>query len=241
MKKLEDSQLETFDAEYISDNCWEIVKEQIEKDFPDDDFTFLDIGGGNGKFADRLLANYPKCRGTVLDNSELLLNRNTCNHRKKIIFNSVENLSSLNEKYDIVSFNWLLHHLVGNSYAQSRQNIDKTLQKAISLLTERGRISIFENMYNGLIFDGLPSYLIYNLTSLKSISAFTSRMGANTAGVGVCFLSKNQWVSTFERNNLQTLNDSDAENLFTISLTRRIFLHMDKVHKGHFWLTPLSY
>lgn len=59
MKQLEDSQLETFDTEYVNNKRWAIVKEKIDKDFPDGNFTFLDIGGGNGKFADRLLKAYP--------------------------------------------------------------------------------------------------------------------------------------------------------------------------------------
>jgi Methyltransferase domain len=237
MKQLEDSQLETFDTEYVNDKRWTIVKEQIDQDFPDGDFTFLDVGGGNGLFADRLLTNYPKCRGTVLDNSELLLNRNTYNSRKTLICDSVENLGNLNNKYDIVSLNWLLHHLVGSSYAQSRQNIDITLQTAISLLTERGRISIFDNMYNGLLVDGLPSFIIYHLTSAKAISSFTSKMGANTAGVGVCFLSKQQWISTFERNCSRIINYSDAGEPWFTTLSRKFFLHMGKVHEGHFWLS----
>ncbi|NJO57968.1 MAG: class I SAM-dependent methyltransferase [Richelia sp. RM2_1_2] len=82
MKQLEDSQLETFDTEYVNDKRWQIIKEQIERDFPEGDFTFLDVGGGNGLFADRLLSNYPKSRGTVLDNSELLLSKNKSNSRK---------------------------------------------------------------------------------------------------------------------------------------------------------------
>jgi hypothetical protein len=69
MKQLEDSQLETFDAEYVNDQRWKIIKAQRDKDFPNGDFNFLDVGGRNGVFADRLLEYYPNSKGTVLDNA----------------------------------------------------------------------------------------------------------------------------------------------------------------------------
>jgi len=236
MKQLEDSQLETFDTEYVNEPRWKIIKEQIDRDFPEGDFTFLDVGGGNGKFADKLLSHYPKARGTVLDNSELLLSRNQQNPRKSLICDSVENLSKLQGKYDIVCFNWLLHHLVGNSYSETRKNISTALEAVIPLLSERGRISIFENMYNGLIFDGLPSYLIFTLTSSKALAGFTRKMGANTAGVGVCFLSRKQWVETVDKiTSLELLKYTDDEK-WNIQWKWNVFLHIGNIRCGHFWL-----
>ncbi|BDA70166.1 hypothetical protein CAL7716_043320 [Calothrix sp. PCC 7716] len=240
MKQLEYSQLETFDTEYVNNNRWEIVKEKIDNDFPDGNFTFLDIGGGNGKFADRLLMAYPQSNGTVIDNSELLLSKNKTHERKTLICDSVANLSKFHQKYDLVCFNWLLHHLVSDSYTQTRQNMFDTVNIAQSLLTYCGRVSIFENMYNGLVIDGLPSHLIFSLTSSKYIASFTKKMGANTAGVGVCFLSKQQWISTLKKSDLQLLAYSDAGDAWSISWVRKLFLHMGKVHEGHFWLSSSS-
>jgi len=235
MKQLEDSQLETFDTEYVNEQRWKIVKEQINKDFPEGDFSFLDIGGGNGLFADKLLANYPHSRGTVLDNSQLLLNKNLTNTKKTLVCDSVENLDKLNQKYDLICFNWLLHHLVGNSYLATRKNISFALDAVVPLLTPRGRVSIFENMYNGLIIDGLPSRLIFNLTSNKTIAGFTKKMGANTAGIGVCFLSQKQWVEQLNHTSLNLLKYSDDDK-WGIPLKWQIFLHVGNIRCGHFWL-----
>lgn len=235
MKQLEDSQLETFDTEYVNDKRWQIIKEQIDRDFPKGDFTFLDVGGGNGLFADRLLSNYPKSRGTVLDNSELLLAKNKSNSRKSLICDSVEHLAQLDGKYDLICFNWLLHHLVGNSYSETRQNMSAALEAVIPLLTPRGRVSIFENMYNGLIFDGLPSHLIFTLTSNQAIAGLTKKMGANTAGVGVCFLSHNQWFSTITKANFKILSYI-AMDKQPNPLHWKFFLHTGHLCKGFFWL-----
>lgn len=235
MKQLEDSQLETFDTEYVDDKRWQIIQSQIDKDFPAGDFSFLDVGGGNGVFADRLLEYYPNSRGTVLDNSQLLLNKNNIHDRKTIICDSVENLSKITEKYDLICFNWLLHHLVGSSYAETRKNISAAIEAVIPLLTDRGRISIFENMYNGLIVDGLPSKLIFRLTSSKIISGFIKKMGANTAGIGVCFLSQQQWTKTLNNTNLNLLKYSDDDK-WIIPLKWRVFLHVGNIRCGLFWL-----
>jgi len=235
LKQLNDSQLQSFDTEYVNDRRWEIIKNKIDKDFPQGAFSCLDIGGGNGKLADRLLNSYPYCRVTVLDNSELLLSKNQPNKRKTIICESVKNLGQLDMKYDLVCINWLLHHLVSDSYRETRKNISQTLNDAALLLTSQGRISIFENMYDGIIVDQLPSYLIFHLTSAKAIKTLIKKMGANTASIGVCFLSKNQWYSTLKNTSLEILQYTD-DDPWSVPMIRKFFLHLGHIRAGHFWL-----
>ncbi len=236
MKQLEDSQLEAFDTEYVDGKRWEIIKKQIDKDFPDGHFNFLDVGGGNGVFADRLLDYYPNSKGTVLDNSQLLLDKNQTNPRKTIICDSVKNLSAIENQYDLICFNWLLHHLIGYSYPETRSNMLTAIKAVLPLLSSQGRISIFENMYNGLIFDGLPSKLIFTLTSSKIIAGLIKKMGANTAGVGVCFLSQQQWIETISKTSLKLLQYTDDDK-WPIPLKWQVFLHIGNIRCGHFWLT----
>jgi O-methyltransferase domain len=236
MKQLEDSQLETFDTEYVNEQRWKIIKAQIDKDFPSGDFNFLDVGGGNGVFADRLLEYYPNSKGTVLDNAQVLLDKNQINLRKTIICDSVENLNSIETKYDLICFNWLLHHLVSNSYSETRNNMSTAINAVIPLLTPHGKVSIFENMYNGLAIDGLPSQIIFTLTSSKAIAGLIKKMGANTAGVGVCFLSQKQWIETISNTGLKLLKYTDDEK-WPIPTKWRVFLHIGNIRCGHFWLT----
>lgn len=240
MKKLDDSQVEAFDTDYVSHARWETIKARIDRDFPNDDFRFLDLGGGNGMFADRLLEAYPNARGTVLDNSEVLLSRNKMNERKTLICESVENLSGILNKFDLVCVHWLLHHLIGNSYGQTRRNQRAMLNSLAGFLTKRGRISLFENMCNGWLVDNLPGQLIYQITSAKAIAAITRRMGANTSGVGVCYLSKKEWFSTIRISGLEILDYSEPDNwVWPLRAEWRIFLQMRNLRAGHFWLrTP---
>lgn len=234
-KKLSNTQLRNFDKEYVSEKRWKIIKKRIDQDFPHGNFSCLDIGGGNGMFADKLLNSYPSCRVTVLDNSQLLLAKNLPNKRKTTFCESVANISQFDMKFDLITINWVLHHLVSNSYQETRKNISQTLQNAAILLSPNGRISIFENMYNGLIVDQLPSILIYHLTSAQGIRFLIRRMGANTAGVGVCFLSKNQWDSTIKNARLKILDYTD-DSPWTIPVIRKILLHLGNIRVGHFWL-----
>jgi SAM-dependent methyltransferase len=237
MKKLDDSQVESFDTDYVTDARWETVRARIDQDFPNGDFRFLDLGGGNGVFTDCLLEAFPKARGTVLDNSELLLSRNRTNDRKTLICESVENLGRITERFDLVSVHWLLHHLIDTSYGQTRRNQSVVLENLGRFLTTRGRISLFENMCNGWLVDNLPGQMIYQITSTKAIAAITRRMGANTAGVGVCYLSKKAWFSTIRNSGLEILEYSEPDNwVWPLRAEWRIFLHMRNMRVGHFWL-----
>lgn len=235
LNQLDNFQLETFDTEYVNDDRWLIIKSALDKDFPTGEFSFIDIGGGNGNFADRVLEAYPGSVGTVLDNSNLLLGRNKQHSRKQLICESAGNLSSFTTaKYDIVFLNWVLHHLVSSSYVETRSNISATLEGCQSLLSPDGRISIFENMYNGLWADGLSGYLVYHLTSSKLISRLT-RKWANTAGVGVCFLSCKQWGKTISDSGLSTLYYTN-DAIWKIPLAWNLLLHIGHIRCGHFWV-----
>jgi hypothetical protein len=238
MRKLDASQVEAFDTEYVDDARWLSVKASIDRDFPDGAFTFLDVGGGNGVFADRLLAAYSRSDGTVLDNSEVLLARNQPNERKTVMLDSVENLEHLEKKYDIIFLNWLLHHVVSESYAQTRRNQLWTLSAVNALLTERGRVSVFENLYEGFLIGNLPSRIIFLLTSSQAIKGIARRLGANTAGVGVCFLSEKKWLSTIHAAGLTVRNRAAPDDWpWELPLGWRICLHLRRRFVGHFWLS----
>ncbi len=237
IKKLDDSQVEAFDTEYVEGGRWDAVKAYIDRDFPDGEFTFLDVGGGNGKFGDRLLLQYPRSKGTILDNSEVLLAKNLSHERKTVICDSVENLGRINAKFDVICVHWLLHHLVSDSYVLTRQNQLATLTMLTNLMTPRGRVSVFENMYNGWLIDGLPGWLIYHLTSAKAIAAITRRMGANTSGVGACFLSKKQWLTTIHDSRMHLRNYMEPDKwVWPLKPEWRLFLHLGQIRVGHFWL-----
>jgi len=238
VRRLADSQLANFDKEYVGERKWAALRACIDRDFSGRPFSFLDIGGGNGLFADRVLATYSNSRGTVLDNAEILLRKNKdWPDRKTIVCGSAENLETLfaGERFDIIFMNWVLHHLVGESYASTTENVRRLLHGAGSLLHPNGRISIFEHMYDGLVIDNLPSHIIYHLTSSRRLSSLIRRWGANTAGVGVCFRSRKAWLDIIRDAGLDAVEYSEGSR-WPIRLAHRLLLHMGNVRGGHFWI-----
>lgn len=146
IKKLDDEQIKQFNVEYVSDRRWQLVKKCINKEYSDGEFTFLDVGGGNGVFVDRILSQYAKSRGTLIDNSEYLLEQNKANEHKTLVCDSVEKIDEIfkDQKFDVIFINWLLHHLVSSSYRQTRSNIVTCLTSLRRLLTENGSVAILE-------------------------------------------------------------------------------------------------
>ena len=237
LKHLSADQLESFNTEYVNGDLWIAIVKLIDEHFGANKFTFLDIGGGNGVFTDRVLEQYPQSEAVLLDNASNLIEINKKNPRKTIIMDSVENIEKYLNTYsfDIVFINWVLHHLVSNTYKDTRSNIINTLT-VIKLSGKVRYLSIFENMYNGIFFDTLPSKLIYQMTSLQSIKFLTKKMGANTAGIGVSFLSRKMWVyifnSIFGNSNLNIIDF----NFWSVPVIRKIFLHIKSIHISLFWI-----
>ena len=110
LKHLSADQLESFNTEYVNGVFWDTVVDHINRCFTTGEFVFLDIGGGNGVFTDRVLKHYPLSKAILLDNATNLIEINTQHPRKTIIMDSVENLESYLKTYtvDIVFINWFV-------------------------------------------------------------------------------------------------------------------------------------
>ncbi|MGH8249499.1 MAG: class I SAM-dependent methyltransferase [Steroidobacteraceae bacterium] len=237
LRKLSDEQVDAFNREYVDADRFARVSSRIDAAFPDGEFTFLDIGGGNGRFADQLLERYPRARGTVLDNSELLLARNKSHPQKTLLACSAGELDSIRDRFDLVSLHWLLHHLVGDSYAATQTNQRRALASLNGLLTERGRISVFENDYQGWAPDPIPTWLIYVVTASRPLAPLARALGANTAGVGVCFNSQKTWRNLMKEAGLQLIDHAEPDTWKRrIPLYGTFGLGLRDVKVGHYWL-----
>ena len=193
-------------------------------------------GGGA---TDMLLDAYPGARGVVLDAAEVLLRENKRHPRKEVLLARAENLDELfgERKFDLVLFNWILHHLVLDSYAKTVELQRTVIAKSRRLLNPGGVISILENLYEGTVVDGVPSRLIFELTKSTMLKPLVSRLGANTAGCGVCFRSRKAWKEDAGRAGLSV--DTFVElSPKPIGLIKEVLLHVGFVGHGFFWLKP---
>jgi hypothetical protein len=231
--KLSDHQLEAFDTELINERLWAVIARCIDRDFPTGRFSFVDLGGGNGVFADRVLSRYPNSTGIVLDASDLLTSRNTPSARKRVIRADAFDIEKHCSSADIVFCNWLLHHLVTTgSRNESLANIRHVLTLIRRVLGQRGRLSIYENDYCGYI-DSFPSRAIFFLTSSRPLALLMRSLGANTAGVGVCFQSTKGWVSTLQKAGFDVLAHT-TERTWKPK-RRHAALLIRQVGFGHYW------
>src|SRR5262245_57848087 len=112
LDRLSDEQLSAFDIDFFNAKLWGSLTACIDRTFPSGDFSFLDVGGGNGTFADRMLKTYPLAKGTVFDSSGPLLSKNLSVTNKRTVLDDAAHLHRHPDRYDIVFFNFLLHHLV---------------------------------------------------------------------------------------------------------------------------------
>lgn len=240
LRRLDGEQLSQFDTHYIAGTRIDAIDRLIERQFPGGEFTVLDVGGGNGTFVDQLLDRHPGAQATLVDNADTLLAVNRAHPRKRIVRGSVEEIGGLfaGEKFDLISFNFSIHHFVSDNYAHSRLAQAVALREARSLLSDRGRISIFENVCEGYVVPSFSGWLIYRLTAARSIAPLVRRMGANTAGCGVLFLSENAIRKDAAQAGLDVLDvEPDPHDKPLAPLKRKLLL-MRIWRVKLFWLSP---
>lgn len=239
--ELSDAQLGAFDTEYVNDRRWALVDPLIDESFGSmERFTVLDVGGGNGQFADRILRAYPAAQVIVVEPSATLLDRNVPDDRKLCIRGGADLLTTLEVRPDLVCFNWVLHHLIEPTYRHTRLQIRSTLRQAASILSDDGRISVFENNYNGTPVADVPGFLTYHALRAPGLARLARHAGANTAEIGVCFLSRTGWHRMFRSAELELESDSESNAVLPSFLERhplaRKAVMLREVRIGHYWL-----
>jgi hypothetical protein len=132
---------------------------------------------------------------------------------------------------------------VTGSYTKTRVVQTEILRKVGTLLRRPGYIIALECVPQGIFGDTLCSYLINRITSSTMLARVVKSAGANTAGVGVCFLGKRQWESTFDLAGLHINHFHDlgtwGESIGRFHL-KRLVLTMKKISSAYFFLSPAN-
>lgn len=227
--KLDSEQTKTFDVEYVDQALFDKTLAQVDTGQVT---RVLDVGGGNGLYADKLVEYFPQATVTNLEPDAYLAGRNQQHPRKRVLVSDFQHAELEPATFDLVFFSWVLHHFVGSSYGATLALQSGGLEAARGLLKPGGKMVIFENYYDGMMMDDLPGRLIYELTRSKTLSPFTARLGANTAGVGVCFHSAQAWRRLIESAGFSLDHAEICYAYGTLNALKRTLLHIKGMDVG---------
>ncbi|NQZ96743.1 MAG: class I SAM-dependent methyltransferase [Myxococcales bacterium] len=193
--------------------AWPKYIELLEANFPNSDpKSILDIGGGNGIVIDRLLARFPNAHGVLLDDAAHMIERNQPGERKDLVCGSALDLPQVvgGRRFDVITIIDLLHHLVGSSREQTKQNVRRFLDSLHDVLTPDGCVLVYELTFDGWWPGIEPGDVIYALTRLRApmFAGLMRLLGANTAGVGVAFRSTEGWRRQFQDASFSIVDEA---------------------------------
>jgi ubiquinone/menaquinone biosynthesis C-methylase UbiE len=233
VRLLEQAQTEAFDTEYVDDNLFSIVSKNMDRHFHrEEKIPMMDVGGGNGRFSDKILTHYPNAEITVLEPEATLLEKNAYHKNKTLCSSTFQDYPEDNNTFDIIEFNWVLHHFVSHSYASTYDLQMRSLEKAYQLLKPGGVVVIFENFYEGFIDNDIPGNVIYHLTSSSVLKKLTKHLGANTAGVGVCFHSQKKWINMIKDVGFEIDSAQHCYDFGNLSIVKQLALGISKQYVG---------
>lgn len=223
-KKLDTDQVQAF---YHDD----FVKNQV------DHFRFLvsdtsklrpgqyvvDIGGGCGYFA-LALREELNILVRVIDTDPVSVQTSQAAGVKAICGDAI-NVTAKGDE-GVICFNLILHHLVGDSEALTRQ-----LQSLVLINWRDKGVYLFVNEYiYESWFEGFSGWLIYQITKSRLLSAagkfvsfFMPSLRANTFAVGVRFRSNSEWKDIFAQSGFAVIGEAKGNDEF-ISLPRRMLM-----------------
>lgn len=148
------------------------------------------------------------------------------------VCNSVENLLEIFEKetFDIVFANRVFHHFVDKTYKKTLSGMQRAMAAISIILKKDGILCIQDEFCDGFLFDGATSWIIYHLTRIKNptLSSIFLKMGAMSAGVGVCFLSEKMWTDFLSQGGLH-VTEIKQSNIYKLRNIMKVCL-MNKRH-----------
>ena len=180
----------------------------------------LDIGGASGYFALKLKEYFlnTNCEVTVIDSTKF---DTWGEFSEKINFveTSADNIDEIfpENTFDIIFANRAFHHCVRNTWKKTIEGIDEIINKINGILNKNGVLCITEHFFDGLLADGLSSRLVYEISSNKRkiIIKICNKIGVESAGIGVCFLSKKTWIKklTCNKFKIERIDESEIERV----------------------------
>ncbi|MCM1173569.1 MAG: class I SAM-dependent methyltransferase [Blautia sp.] len=196
----------------------EIIEEIRERET----VTILDIGGGAGYFVKELLRHVTSKNSKMRKIDIYLVDT----HRydtwddddRRIHFLEgnaldIDLICGGGGKFDYIFCNMFFHHLLGDSFKQSAMFRENCISKMKKVLKPDGKIGIIDNLNDGFLWDQASCRILYFFTTTKNplVVRICKRMGSNSAGVGVCMLSRKMWRKLVNGAGMRIIDSVDSE------------------------------
>jgi hypothetical protein len=196
----------------------------------------VDVGGGCGYFARRLQTLTGR-RVRVIDTDSTSIE--VCRQAGLEAVCGDGLCPELTGREGVVTFNLILHHLVGRT---ERETLDLQ-RRALKAWRRQVRAAfVSEYIYESYVAD-FSGWLIFRITRSRLLSWIARvaakaapSLKANTAGVGVRFRSRREWLRLFESAGYEVRSSAIGLEDF-VSLPRRMLL-IRRTRRDSFLLQP---
>jgi hypothetical protein len=197
----------------------------------------VDVGGGCGFFARRVHALTGR-RVRVIDTDSASIE--ICRRAGVEAVYGDALSPELTGREGLVTFNMILHHLVGRT---ERETLDLQ-RRALSVWRHQVRAAfVSEYIYESYVGD-FSGWLIYQVTKSRFLSwiggvvaTVAPSLKANTFGVGVRFRSRRQWLRLFASAGYEVKSSAIGPE-DTVSLPRKLLL-IRRIRRDSFLLQPV--
>ena len=156
---------------------WEIFKETVLNKMPKD-FKFLDAGGGTGRWSIKILEEYPRANGMIIDISKEMLNeakykinKGQYGNRIELLEQNLEQIRNVNDNEFDLSFNF--HNVLG--FVKNPKLVINELNR----VSKKGGyiVSVVPNLYHNIFFNIFVGDIeLANETINKQKGRFTREM-----------------------------------------------------------------
>lgn len=114
--------------------------------------------------------------------------------------------------FDYIFCNMFFHHLIGDNFKHSAMLRKMCIDKMKKVLKPDGKIGIIDNINDGILWNQASCRILYFFTTTKNslIVQVCKKLGSNSAGVGVCMLSRKMWHKLVEDAGMNIIKSIDS-------------------------------
>lgn len=195
--------------------------------------SILDVGGGAGFFIkwikEKLLENKNilQLKITVIDSVryDTWDDKDECIQYVQCDAVSVDCVLK-ESSYDYIFCNMFVHHLIGNNFEESGEIRKEVFNNLHKVLRSDGKLLIADNVNNGFLFDDMSCRILYAVTTCRNavVKKMLFKLGAHSAGVGVCMLSQGMWKNLLTETGFKMIEMRTTQPPSTWNIAKKMLL-----------------